>query len=542
MRVSVIGGETASRGLLGVTGDRRRTYALAGVGAGAAVTMALVDATVGLVGGVLAALVVLFVTMSTPAGSPVDRWRAKRRWKRRVASHTHLFVPLHLVGEQAYLDALAGPKAQRAARAHPIRELPDGVDGLRWLRSTPRTAGIAWHAPMAEDGYLTVAWSVAGQVAGIESDLSLDLCSQAWGERVLARFGSGLSLPSRVQTLTRVLPADSARHERWVLQNLDRDAPAVLARSYDQLVGELARGSMVQRHFVVVRWPLGAEFTAQARMLGEGTDGWVRLMDREIESVTRALRAARMRQVQPMSAVQVAALVRNQQSPAWPIDLLAGVTPDTCWLPSEDEWAATKVTSAAPGVDASSYTGEPVTWWHRTAVIPVDAMQVGERTSLWLAPLLSRLDASVVRSISLQVDLIPASRARAQVRNDVTTDMGNVERARRKGQLSDGDAQVALQSARRRLMDLESGQGHHGAAWAGHLTLSARTREELASACAVVAEAAHTAGIERLDWCDTVQSGAQACTWPFTRGMRPQRGTLADAVQVTAGRGRREGL
>jgi hypothetical protein len=83
------------------------------------------------------------------------------------------------------------------------------------------------------------------------------------------------------------------------------------------------------------------------------------------------------------------------------------------------------------------------------------------------------------------------------------------------------------------MSDLREGVGHHGAHWAAFLTVSARTPTALSSACAhLEAAAADDAGINRLDWLDTIQAAAQATTWPLGRGMStPPRSVLTRAMR-----------
>jgi hypothetical protein len=78
--------------------------------------------------------------------------------------------------------------------------------------------------------------------------------------------------------------------------------------------------------------------------------------------------------------------------------------------------------------------------------------------------------------------------------------------------LTSAELTAGLAAARSRLEDLRPGSGHHGAGWAGHLTISARTRDDLIDATAKITEAAGNAGIAALDWLDGQQAAASACT------------------------------
>jgi hypothetical protein len=525
MRVSYLGGETGHRGLLGMgnAASRGRVTALS-VAAVAAGIATIYLGVAGLAVGLIAAAVVLLATARTPAGSVWTRAQARRRWRERTRSGTVAFRPV-----------AARPSGPLPGVPETVwRAAPDGLEGMSWLQTTPGRPGIAWHAPTGEDPYLSVAYAVDGQLQGLAGDHTVDQAAQAFGE-LLARYGSPLSLPSRLQTVTRVVPVDSARHEEWVLDQLDPAAPEALLASYDDVVRELGRGGLVQRHYVVVRWPLTSQFTAAAARYGDGLEGWIALMEQQTGAVARHLSAARFRGVRPLSAAQLAAVLRHLQHPDWPIDQAGDVSLEP-WMASQDSWSATTVRDLDPN-------GVVQEWWHRTAVIPVETLQTGPRTSLWLAPVLGRLPVPVIRTVSLQVDVIPAPEARRAARVDVTADMAAIIDRQAGGGLTDEETAVAMEAARTRLADLSPGSGHHGAAWCGHVTVSARTREDLAMACLRVAEAASASGIEALRWLDTQQAAGLASTMPVARGMKQSQSSASSRLlQVLAGTGSREAL
>ena len=239
------------------------------------------------------------------------------------------------------------------------------------------------------------------------------------------------------------------------------------------------------------------------------------------------------RKVHALTGPQLAAVLRHLQHPDWPIDRASDVTPADCWLPSHDEVAFTEVTAEYPDPLDPDWLLPETSWVHRTAQIPVDALEVREVDGLWLAPLLTGLAEPIVRTLAVHIHFTPAREAKAVARRDVTTDQRDILARERKGQMVDDDTELALSSSARRMSDLREGIGHHGAHWAAFLTVSARTRSELSAACAhLEAAAADDAGINRLDWLDTLQSAAQATTWPLGRGMTtPPRPVLTRAMR-----------
>jgi hypothetical protein len=191
----------------------------------------------------------------------------------------------------------------------------------------------------------------------------------------------------------------------------------------------------------------------------------------------------------------------------------------------------TEVVSAAPDPGYPELLLPKSSWFHRTAAIPVQALESRPLDGLWLSPLLTGLDEQIVRTLSTHIHFVPAREAKVGARRDATSDQAEIIAQHRKGQLIDDSTELALSAASRRFADLRDGAGHHGAEWAAFLTISARTVQELTEATAHVEEAADAAGIARLDWLDTLQSAAQATTWPLGRGMTaPKRTTTARAL------------
>jgi len=536
VQTRVLGGEGGRRGFFGGSHGRTRTAGLIAVAAAGAVATIVLQAA-GLMLTVAAVAVVYLATVRTHRGSPLARWQARRRWTERRRTGTDCFAPV--ATRPAEFPAGGRGRRQRAAavRAYnAYRDWPDGAEGMHWLARGRGEPGIAWHTPTGEDAYLSVAFAVEGQIRGIESDTFLDTAMTAWGE-LLARYGSPSLLPNRVQSLTRVVPVDSAYHEAWVWEHLDdASAPPALVASYDEVVRLVARSGLMQRHYMVVRWPLTPTFLAAASRRGPAQAGWRTLMRAEIDAVRSHLASAKLGHVAPVSAAQLTAVLRHMQQPSWPIDQAADVDVDAPWLPSRDELSATVVTSPGPG-------GELEQWWHRTALLPIEAVETGPRTSLWLAPLLSALPHPIVRTLSLQTEIVPAADARQGARTDVTTDLADLAAQRDKGVLTSEELAAGLSAARSRLEDLRPGSGQHGAGWAGHLTISARSRDALVDATAKVTEAAGNAGIAALSWLDTQQSAAAACTWPIARGMRPVQPAAGSRVRgLLTGSGDKEAI
>lgn len=537
-RTSILGGETHHRTLLGGSVPTWKVAVL-GVAGAIGVLLTMFNGGPGFVAGVVVVAVAYALTITTPRGSIVQRLVARYRWRDRTTRGTVRYVPF----DQGQWDALAGQATAKSSKVRTdaarqavwLRETPDGASGMGWLERRPRQPGIAWHAPVGEPSYLSVAFEVSGQIRGLESDATTDAAAAGWG-RFLASLGAYDSLARMAQTITRVLPPDSARHQAWLVENLDPETPAEVARSYDELLRMADASTMIQRHYVVVRWPLGSAFRRAAERHASGRRGWRLLMQQEVSSITSRLRATGHAWVRPLSAAQTAAVMLHMQCPDRPIDQVSGVDPDQLGLASADDYSAHVVAVTDPA------TGEESEWWHRTARITADALATVQRSSLWLMPLLS--GGPGLRTLSFHTWVVPAAQARATARKDRTRDRADQKARSDAGRDEDDEAEVRLSSAERRARDLRPGRQNAGVEWIGYLTVSGRSRAELVQVCRrVQAIAADDLGIEQLDWLDTYQSAASGCTWPIARGLRAPAERSRDKVMSgLAGHGAKESL
>jgi hypothetical protein len=545
--VRFLGGEAGHRSFFGGTHSRTRV-ALIAVFIVAGMILTPLIGWPGLVVGIVGVGVTFLVTTKTHRGSIIERRVRRTRWKNRVQAGTDAFEPYEVgawdQAEQALRDAqnLRG-KARRQARwlaarsLTAIRSAPDGSDGMGWLQHGRGEPGIGWHAPVGERAYLSATFVVSGQLRGIESSSVMARAAEGWGTFLASRAAPSV-LVGNVQTMTRVLPADTAMQEFWVAGSLDENTPTDAIRSYEEVLRLTGEDAMVQRHFITVSWPLTPSFADAAAKYGDGRDGWRALMRQEITSTARGLTEARLGTVEILTARQTVAVMLHQQNPSRPIDYVADVDPARVGSASHDEFSAHVVAGLDP------MTGEPVEWWHRTAAIKADALATAPRTQLWLLDLLIGRDMQFIRSVSFHIHLIPASDAKAAARQDLVRDAAEALSRQEAGQFDTDDTGVAMSAARRRQRDLVSGSHHHGASWIGYVTISATTRDELARSSRQLEETcAGSLGIDRLDWMDSYQSAASGTTWPIGRGLAGERSSLSARMYARlAGKSEKESI
>lgn len=533
-----IGGESQGRSFFGGKRNKPRSVGLGTVfllGCGAT----MVWQGPGLLVTLLAAALVWVATLNTHFGSPWKRIEDKRRWKRAVKAGLDTFVPVErrpVELEERWANATRREQGQLKREWMRYRDWPDGAEGMNWLQAEPRKPGIIWHTPRGQQPYLSVCFPVGGQIEGLEADSAINAAAQRFG-RMLAGWSSATALVSGVQMLTHVLPVDSARHEQWVNANLDLTSPVVLRNSYKEVVRATGRGALMQRHFVVVRWPVTGAFRLAAERRGPGEEGWRLLMAKEIDAARRRLHNARLQPGEALSAARTSAVLRHLQMPSWPIDQAGDAPVRWPWLASQSTWSYVEVRDHGP-------EGQVESWFHRTLRIPIDQIATAPRSPLWLLPFLTRLSDDVIRTISIEMELVPAKSARASARSDLASDLADLSSQQQKGALTNEDLEVAKEAANARRNDLRPGGGAAGVGFAMYVSVAARSESELADACTVVEECLTTdLDIETIEWLDPDQSSAAATCWPLARGMRPVEQSSSDKIMAfVAGRGRKESL
>ncbi|MFC4244891.1 hypothetical protein ACFOYW_16070 [Gryllotalpicola reticulitermitis] len=554
-----IGGESGHRAFFGGPRSGARTWLLAFfVVAGMIGTIFF--HVWGLAFALVGVLVTLALTTRTHNGTWLERHTKRARWSARKRLGTDRYEPYDVAKWDQLQAERAEAKGRRAVeldrQINALRANPDGADGMGWLQYGSNQPGIAWHSPVGESDYLSVAFSVSGQVRGIESSGHLTRAASAFGRFLAARAGA-TSLIRDVQTLTRVLPPDTARHQAWAVTNLEPEDPSwgretrriynEQKASYSEVIRRTSSDAMVQRHYVTVSWPLTQAFLDAAEKFAPGRDGWRELMDQQIVQTIRGLQEARMGKVTVLTARQTAALILHQQNPSMPIDAVRRVDPTQFGLPSHDEFSAHVVTSYDPtvlGPDEPIGAAPAVEWWHRTAAIRADNMSVPGRSPLWALDLLIGKELDFIRTVSFHLHLVPAADAKSATQRDVVRDQSELISARKAGRLSSDETEENLTAAQRRARDLRPGSHHHGVEWIGYVTVTAPSRGELAQACRQLADVCDTSlGINRLEWQDSYQAAASGTAWPIGRGLKPSAPEFASRVITRlAGRSEKEAI
>jgi hypothetical protein len=528
-----IGGETGRRRLFGFGVTRARRIGW-GIVFAVGIVVVILFREWGLAATLVAAALVWVGTVETATGTISDRVLARRRFATRVKHGLTTFRAVQTRPRE--VEARAAGRRPGRAEWNAWRDWPDGMQGFQWLWDRPGTPGIGWHRPVGEEPqWLTVTYPLGGQIRGLQRNEVINSRAGAFG-KLLSTWASETSLPGRLQIITRVQPVDTAAHERWVADEVDPEAPAELSLSYKELVDKLGSGALRARHYAVVQWPLTAMFFGAAARHGVGQRGWLALMAEEIDLAHRDLATAGLSPGRALSAAQTAGVVRHLQLPSWPIDQASRIEASAPWTDMRERWSYVSCSGGAP--DGSSDQ-----WLHRTAQVMIGGVTTGLRDPLWMLPLVSHLRKNVIRTISTQIEPVAARHALADAREDLVYDLADMQAEREKGKLATEDLISGRDAAAARRDDLRPGKGHNGAAWAMHITVSARDEASLRESCLLMEEAASAAGLNQLRWLDSQQLAAQSATWPFARGVAPTpRSAGAVILGALAGRGHKESL
>ncbi|GLY02434.1 MULTISPECIES: SCO6880 family protein [Actinoplanes] len=504
IRSSLLGGELRRRTLLGGARSREGNLILGG-GLGTALLLAvLVGGLVGIGMALIVFATAFALTLQNPATgrSPGRELALALRWRQRRRRGETRLLPLHLA--QPFTPSTGTSRRREAvAWARSVRAEAPGLEGVQWLTADGEPDAVLMHHPPGEPAYLSVAIEVDGQAPGLRTDRDYDQAAAAYG-RLLSRLARESGLITGVQSVTRIVPLDSAAHEQWAASHVDPDAPELLLSSYAELVRMTAGAAEMVRHYLAVRLPLTPAYAREAAALAPGEEGMVRLAVAQARWVASLAAHAGLHNPRILSTHRLAALFRHLQNPDFPLDQTVDVSPETWLRPQRTERDAVVVDDL---------------WWHRVASIPRSAVTAEPVGTRWIAPLLYGMTAPVHRTIALSVTVQPAAQARRRARQDLTMDVGQNEESARRGAIDDGSQAVQLSASAQRLADLQPGSGIHGAHWVGWVAVSSRTQADVMEAATRIGDAADECGIAQLDWLTYRHDEALPATWPVWRGM-----------------------
>ena len=370
---------------------------------------------------------------------------------------------------------LGGQTVYRAAVSRPrpagTMALPGDAARLRFHNDTdsgacmihdPRMGTLVAVAHVTHPAYLLL--SPATQRARVTG----------WGGVIASLAATGSA--SVIQVLECTLPDPGVGVDGW-WRSRGRQDGSWATRQYEDLLAGTRNGSTAHRTLVSVALDMRTARRAIAAQ-GRGVTGAAAVLRGDMASLEYALRSAELRVEGWLDEAQLAAVVRNAYDPA------AEVRPDS------------------PGMVGA--TAGPVAvneaWDHLrhdsaySATLWVEQWPRTEQRCDFLHSLIfaqGRAGAAVRKSLSLTITPLPVDRAQAQIQKEMTEAVSDAEQKARIGQIpkaADRQAQLDIQAR-----DEALAAGHADCEFSGFVTVTAPTRDQLATDIAVVEQAAHRA-------------------------------------------------
>jgi hypothetical protein len=329
---------------------------------------------------------------------------------------------------------------------------------------------------------LSAALAVRGQSFALLGPDEQDRRVGAWSSvlAALARQGSPVR---RVQWLAATFEDQGHGAQAFLAERGVADAASASVASYAALLGDMDAGACA--HEVLL--------TVQVRV-GKSVEQAAGALERELVSLRRQLADAEVLVDGVLTVDDLAAqLLRTFE--AGDGGGLAGADTDPWPMAMEERWADVRV-------DGLLHTTYWVAEWPRTEV-----------RSDFLAPLLL---GSARATLSMVMEPLGPEEAVRKVEASRTASLADAELRRRGGFLATARQQRESEVLARR--ERELADGHASFRYAGFLTVSAPSEEELATACDSVE---HAAGQCRLLLRRLYgdQASAYTCTLPLARGL-----------------------
>jgi len=388
--------------------------------------------------------------------------------------------------------------------AEPPAPMPPCLDGLDII-------GIDWRAGASlgavRDRHretLTAVVPVAGPQFVVEPRAEQERLLAGWGD-LLGQYAVERGVVSHLSWSDLAQPSGMGDHIAW-LSASERGVPNnAAAASYTELL-EVGAAAAIN-HEAVVTITVARDRLARHRARSDDSDEQLhRALVTSVDALLRGLRSADLAASDPLDATGLQRLIRSRIDPigARPrprtgrlVDRLAAVHASTAGpLALEADWRHVRVDSAFHR-----------TWWlgtwPRLAVPPA-----------WLEPFLS--GGGVTRSMTVYFQPVSTYQSRRRIERDLVKLESDAITKEEKGRRIDARHRRATQALLDREEELVAGYPEMG--YAGLVTVSARTLDELDEHSEIIEQLARETGMD-LRVLDARQDLAWAATLPL--GLAP---------------------
>ena len=404
----------------------------------------------------------------------------------------------------------AGARAAADGRPEPFATLPDIGRDLELLAAPFRGETVGVFKDRRTRSY-TATLAVRVTSFGLLDRAEQEARQAGWGGVLagLAREGSPVS---RIQWVERTVPADGDEIGRYLGEAWARDAvplDSLAMQSYLELTSSAPAVTRDHELFVCLQINAKRAWRQIKRTGGrQGVDaGACSVLLRELEALAERLTAADVRVVGALRPGMLAVALRVAFDP-WSrpgLSRLAAADPDRDGIDEAAAWPLGAETSwGAYRTDGAYHASYWIASWPR--------VDVG---AAFLSPLL--LHTQMVRAIAVTIEPISPLKAIREVEAARTSDEADRELRGRMGFLETARRRRQTEAVARR--EEELADGHAACRFAGYVTVSARTHEELEHDCSEIEHAAQMARLELLRLYGQ-QEEALTYTLPLCRGLR----------------------
>lgn len=424
-------------------------------------------------------------------GQNIDQWApVVGRWVLR--RERHWVTPVPLWGET---DGGAG------ARSSPPPALR-GVTFLSVRRATGEAVGVVKDAT---SGTWCAALACRGTSFALLDGIEQERLTALWGQAI-AGFAQEGSPVSRVAWVERTIPEDGDSLAAWLEDEATLGPGDPAYDSYAELIASAGPASQRHETFVVVAID-GSRARKAIRQAGGGDTGAAEVVLRELDHLADRLRQADVDVGARLSARALAGAVRVAFDPASVHKLAArersdpesggGVAGRNAWPTGTDTmWARYRTDS---GWHATFHVAE----WPRQRV-----------SASFLHPLILRPRSQ--HSLAVVMEPVPPSRAARAVESAHASHVADEELRARAGYLETARRRRQHEELLRR--EEELARGHAEVRFAGYVTVTARTEDDLEFAAGEIEQLGYDARVE-LRRLYGRQDEAFTYTLPLGRGL-----------------------
>jgi hypothetical protein len=356
-----------------------------------------------------------------------------------------------------------------------------------------------------KSGLYTAVLAVRGDSFALLEGNEKERRLQAWAD-VLGGLARPGSFVHRVQWIERAVPDDGDALNRYLAEARVQPMNTPTVRSYIDLLEEF--GPISQQHETFIAIQISAVKSGRiVKKAGGGDKGATIVLIRELRQLADTLMAADISVDGALSPRLLALTFRNAVDPHNRRALVkkgrmdperAGVAPANAWaMSTEVKWDHYRTEDVF-------HTTYWISEWPRVEVGPD-----------FLSPLMIRTQR--IRTVSLVMQPIDPGKAQREVESAHTAYLSDNELRNRAGYVTSERRRRELEGVLRREQELADGFSEYR--FAGYVTVTASTLEEMDEACNEIEQIATQSRLE-LRKLYGEQDAAFACTLPLCRGLK----------------------